>query len=258
MLLKYIEGTMAEDLSGQKFNHLTVNSFAYFKEVANRKRVAYFNCTCDCNNINQCVVSGPSLKSGKVKSCGCLRVVNGQKRRKYNIYNKNDKNNTVEFYLEKGGSFVVDLDDFDVVAEQYWFLDDRGYVTSREHGTGKTIRLHSILCPGFIEVDHINQNKLDNRRCNFREVTRQENVINRPKSKCNSSGFIGVYWSKKDQSWYSQISINRKTIHLGYTATKEQAIVQRLQAELKYFGADFAPQRHLFEQYGIAKGSDIN
>lgn len=249
---------MVEDLSGQKFNHLNVDSFAYFKELSGGKRRAYFNCICDCNNSNRCVVSGPSLKSGKVKSCGCLRLANGQKRRKRNAYSKNNENNTVEFYLEKGGSFVVDLDDFDVVAEQYWFLDDRGYVTGRERGTGKTIRLHNVLCPGFAEVDHINQNKLDNRMCNFREVTRQENVINRPKSKCNSSGFIGVYWSKKDESWYSQISINRKTIHLGYAATKEQAITQRLKAELKYFGPEFAPQRHLFEQYGIMIGSDIN
>lgn len=67
----------------------------------------------------------------------------------------------------------------------------------------------------------------------------------------NSSGFIGVYWSKKDQSWYSQITVNRKHIHLGYTSTKEEAIIQRLRAELKYFGPDFAPQRHLFKEYGI-------
>lgn len=73
----------------------------------------------------------------------------------------------------------------------------------------------------------------------------------KPLSTNNSSGFIGVYWSKKDQSWYSQITVNRKRIHLGYTSTKEEAIIQRLRAELKYFGLDFAPQRHLFKEYGI-------
>ena len=31
----------------------------------------------------------------------------------------------------------------------------------------------------------------------------------------------------------------------------DDAIVARLQAELKYFGAEFAPKRHIFEEYNI-------
>ena len=249
--MKYIQGTKAEDLSGLTFNKLTVESFAYFKQLPDGKRRAYFNCVCNCEEHTKVIVSGASLKSGQVKSCGCLKKENGKKRREHNLYRKDHDCNIAEFYFKKGGSFIVDLDDFDLASSHYWYLDDRGYVTGKEYITGKTIRLHSILCPNFVEVDHINQNKLDNRKCNFREVTRQENVINRPISKRNSSGFIGVYWSKKDKSWYSQITINRKVIHLGYTSTKEKAIIQRLEAELQYFGKEFAPQRHLFEQYGI-------
>jgi hypothetical protein len=47
--------------------------------------------------------------------------------------------------------------------------------------------------------------------------------------------------------------IDAKQIHLGMFENKEDAIKARLEAEAKYFG-DFAPQRHLFEQYKINVG----
>lgn len=223
------------------------------------KHKAMWLCSCSCNECKQVAVTGQALRNGRVKSCGCLKRENGIKKRKYNKYDIHEEEQIVEFFLEKGGSFIVDLQDFDIVNQYYWRIDTNGYIFTKEYITGKTIRLHSMLCPDFIEVDHIDKNKMNNRRSNFREVSRQENVINRPLSRNNDSGFTGVYWSKKDQSWYSQITINKKRIHLEYTNTKEDAIVQRLRAELKYFGAEFAPQRHLFEQYGInvtAKGEN--
>ena len=47
------------------------------------------------------------------------------------------------------------------------------------------------------------------------------------------------------------ITVNKKWIHLGIFNNLEEAIIVRLKAELKYFGIDFAPQRHLFEKYNI-------
>ena len=58
--------------------------------------------------------------------------------------------------------------------------------------------------------------------------------------------------------WIAQIGINSKRTYIGQFTDKQNAIIARLQAELNYFGPDFAPQRHLFEQYGIVRGSDIN
>lgn len=55
------------DLSGQKFNKLTVISRA-----ANSKHnQVMWNCFCECGNT--CVVSGGNFKAGKHKSCGCSR-----------------------------------------------------------------------------------------------------------------------------------------------------------------------------------------
>ena len=56
-----------EDLTGRKFNSLTVVS--YNKEVSVQKKGAHWNCKCDCGNEK--VVWGSDLKRGKTKSCGC-------------------------------------------------------------------------------------------------------------------------------------------------------------------------------------------
>ena len=89
-----------EDLSGMKFNKIDVIDFAYFKMLKNGKRRAYFNCMCDCGNKEIFTVSGASLKSGKVKSCGCLHKAAGIKRRKHNEYKIDDLNRQVFFYLK--------------------------------------------------------------------------------------------------------------------------------------------------------------
>ena len=56
--------------------------------------------------------------------------------------------------------------------------------------------------------------------------------------------------AKRDGVWAARITVNKHRIHIGSFSNKEDAIVARLQAEAKYFGK-FAPQRHLFEKYGI-------
>ena len=57
-------------------------------------------------------------------------------------------------------------------------------------------------------------------------------------------------WLERLHKWIADIRIDKKTKHIGVYLNKEDAIRARLNAENKYFG-NFAPQRHLFEQYGI-------
>ena len=67
----------------------------------------------------------------------------------------------------------------------------------------------------------------------------------------NTSGVIGVSFHNSCQKWHALIQYNKQSISLKYYDKKEDAIYARLMAEVKYYGYDNAPQRHLFEQYGI-------
>lgn len=82
-----------------------------------------------------------------------------------------------------------------------------------------------------IEVDHINGDSSDNRWCNLRSVTGQENKLNLAKHGRNRSGCTGVFWNTQFNRWQSFITINLKTKHLGLHKTKESAIRARKAAE---------------------------
>ena len=66
----------------------------------------------------------------------------------------------------------------------------------------------------------------------------------------NTTGYIGVSWKEDKQKWSATIGVDGKTVRLGYFDNKDDAIRARLNAEMRYFG-EFAPQQHLYEQYGI-------
>ena len=96
-------------------------------------------------------------------------------------------------------------------------------------GKQKLLRMHRVIVnpPDDMQVDHINGNKLDNRRCNLRIVTQQQNQFNRTRAK-------GYCWHKRINKWQAKICINYKYIHLGYFDTEEQARLAYLQAKEKY------------------------
>jgi hypothetical protein len=76
-----------------------------------------------------------------------------------------------------------------------------------------------FLTYGYIPktLDHINGNGLDNRLCNLREVTQQQNLHNHRKPpKHNTSGFLGVSYYKAGKKFSAHINLDGKKIHLGY------------------------------------------
>ena len=78
-------------------------------------------------------------------------------------------------------------------------------------------------------LDHINNNKTDNRIENLREVTYSENEQNKNKQKNNTSGVKGVFWCTRDKKWIARVAKNRKRTCVGYFSDlkdAEQAVKQ--------------------------------
>lgn len=76
-------------------------------------------------------------------------------------------------------------------------LNGNGYPQTRTNGEKKF--LHHIVMNTTQIIDHINGNKLDNRRPNLRLADASLNNLNKHSSSRNTSGVIGVSWSSRDQ-----------------------------------------------------------
>jgi hypothetical protein len=83
-------------------------------------------------------------------------------------------------------------------------------------------------------IDHIDQNSLNNRLSNLRDVTTLENNKNQKIYSNNSSGTMGVYFHVAKQKWHAQIRVKGKRLNLGYFKLKEDAISARKEAQIKY------------------------
>jgi hypothetical protein len=173
----------------------------------------------------------------------------GDAHKKYNKYNLSGEYGIG--YVDDGREFYFDKEDFHLIEKHYWNIDPHGY-TYTNNPDRQNGYVHQIILnvpKGFV-ADHINRNKLDNRKNNLRICKNGDNAKNSNLSKNNKSGIIGISWDLKNNKWTSRITINRKGINLGRFDDFEEAIKARLQAEKFYFG-EFVPQQHLYEQYGI-------
>ena len=157
----------------------------------------------------------------------------------------------------KGEEFYFDLEDYDKIKDYCWHKSKQGYIVAntlkpeRDKTNKNVISLHVIVMgekEGYV-VDHQNRQKNDCRKENLRYATHTENCRNISVAKDNTSGIIGVM-RRENNKYRSRIRVDGKLIDLGTYSNLEDAIKVRLKAEKEYFG-DFAPQKHLFEQYGI-------
>lgn len=91
-----------------------------------------------------------------------------------------------------------------------------------------------------LDIDHINQDKTDNRICNLRLATDSENLRNIPKFKSNTSGYKGVSFCKANNKWVARVSTGKEYKHLGSFNTKELAYNAYISAAKHYHGDYFA------------------
>jgi hypothetical protein len=102
-----------------------------------------------------------------------------------------------------------------------------GYAMTHVWRDGKRTSgyLHCMILdpPLGMQVDHINQDSLDDRRENLRTALSIQNMKNLPKRVGTVSQFKGVTWHKHLQRWQAKIGVDNKRIHLGSYHTEEEA-----------------------------------
>lgn len=155
--------------------------------------------------------------------------------------------------LTQGKFAIVDDDDFNWLNSFKWAYGNRGYAYRRALVKCKEIKnsydqkiiyMHKfILGEGNIKKsrfmgDHINGNKLDNRKKNLRFVNACENARNSKVGfNLGTSNYKGVgkYPNKKGK-WRARICVNNKSKCLGYFSTEIEAALAYDVAAIFYFG----------------------
>ena len=144
------------------------------------------------------------------------------------------------------GFSVVDKEDYVWLSKWKWSTNG-GYACRRRYSKTKSklvtvymateIMKYNNIWQNGKEIDHINCDKLDNRKCNLRMVTRYQNQLNKPIRKDSGSGYKGVYFtSNKTNPWMAYIYVEGKRVYLGYHKTDISAAKEYDKASEKYHG----------------------
>ncbi len=142
-----------------------------------------------------------------------------------------------EITLSRSKVAIVDDADYEWLSQWKWLYITSGYAV-RRYMVNKKQRassMHRLImnAPADMEVDHINRNKLDNRRCNLRFATTAQNQQNRTPT-LHTSVFKGVTRSR--WGWKVTIATGGKNVHLGYHPTQRIAAAIYNIAAIRYFG----------------------
>lgn len=161
---------------------------------------------------------------------------------KTNNYWLSSDGNTGFGVVSTGEIFVFDAEDFSKIKDIPWYRCNRSGDSGNYIGNRYGVCIHRYILnsPKGYEIDHINQNPLDNRKCNLRICTHQQNQFNQGLQKNNTSGVSGVSFYPARNKYRARIKYCQMDIHLGYYETLKEAVQARNEGI-----------RILFKEYGV-------
>ena len=204
------------NLVGEKFGRLTVKKFVGINNVSGNTK---WLCKCECGNEK--VVQARHLRSGGIKSCGCLdrdrKTVHGlNKHSLYPTWNgmlSRCYNNTSASYKNYGQRGIS-------VCDRWWSV--KAFIDDIERLLGPR--------PTGCSLDRIN-NDGNYEPNNVRWANSVEQGQNKRINRNNTSTHTGVYRDKKQNKWKAAITYNGKYIHLGHFSDFTEAVKVREKAE---------------------------
>lgn len=167
------------------------------------------------------------------------------------IFNKNP-NGTWSVALTRGFTAILDDIDSDLLVRSWHTVicSSVPYAATTQQISPKQLLLHRVVAGRQISapltrertVDHINGNTLDNRRNNLRVVTAKESTQNRGRNRNNTSGHVGVSWSKIVKKWHAYIGTDYGRENIGFFDKIEDAVTAREKRAQELFGEFLRPQ----------------
>jgi hypothetical protein len=134
---------------------------------------------------------------------------------------------TKQIPLNKGAVTIVDEADYERLMKYKWRISEKGYAmrTQTDKGKASGVTMHRMLLdpPKGFMADHINGDRLDNRRCNLRVVNALQNAQNRKKNQNSRSMYKGVSWKVSNGKWQARIRVEKQQYHIGLYDTELEA-----------------------------------
>lgn len=133
--------------------------------------------------------------------------------------------------LTKGYVAMIDADDVPLVEGVNWYAKVTPHTVYAKRsawvdGRNRCEGLHQriLKVPPDMQVDHIDNNGLNNRRSNLRPATPGQNQHNQRARIDNRSGFKGVTWDSRSRVWEVRCRVNGKRLYLGQFFTLQAAV----------------------------------
>ena len=119
---------------------------------------------------------------------------------------------------------MVDLIDLPLVEGKNWCKTSHGYAcrNARVGGVFKQEYLHRLILGGEEYVDHINGNRLDDRRSNIRHCTQSQNMLNQKPQTQSKSGIKNIY--QIGRKWQVRVMVGGRRVYGGKFIDLDDAV----------------------------------
>jgi len=241
------------DFTGIKSGHVTVIGDAPTNPTNGHR---FVRCECVCGKVWD--VDLQSIRRKTTKSCGCQKAEMLRSRFELDeefrypeitqevIQELLEYNEVTGDFVWKhrsrkyfGNSRLQTLWNARYAGQPAGCIDTKGYLTiGIFNKVIRAQRLAILITDGYfpVAVDHINMDRLDNRRCNIRVASRSQNQFNQKIPCTNTSGIKGVWFDKRRNKWVSQIRANGLRHWVGEFETLEAAAAAVKTARNKLHG----------------------